>query len=67
MITDKEALQAAKTLRKYCEDHGFCNRCIFSGGDLHCNDVTPDDWELPQSDLPAAIKDHLMRRFMTVE
>ena len=31
-ITDSEAKKAAETLKKYCNQHEYCENCIFAAG-----------------------------------
>lgn len=47
-IKDSEAREAARTLRKYCKKHKYCDGCIFDMGDTGKNCIllnnVPLDW-----------------------
>lgn len=64
MITNKEALAAAMTLRDYCEERS-CRECIFDVEDnLGCGvGRIPAEWDLLKIKLPEEAKEHLMQRF----
>lgn len=65
MITDKEALQAARILYDYCEN-GICAKCCFRETGSGCAIVRPMFWRIPTDELPDAAKEHLMRRFTEI-
>lgn len=47
-IKDSEAREAARTLRKYCNKHKYCQNCIFATGKMGANCLMasklPFDW-----------------------
>lgn len=47
-VGDSEARKAAKTLRKYCNKHKYCERCVFDMGNVTRNcllvNKLPFDW-----------------------
>lgn len=47
-IGDSEAREAAKTLEKYCNEHVYCDGCIFDKGNVCHNclltNKMPFDW-----------------------
>lgn len=52
MVTNSEALEAAKVIQQYCQDHGkvdmYCKGCIFNNHICVLNDPDhlPETWEL---------------------
>lgn len=47
-IGDSEAREAAETLEKYCNEHAYCDGCIFDKGNVCHNCLLvkkmPFDW-----------------------
>lgn len=47
-VGDSEARKAAKTPRKYCDKHKYCERCVFDMGNVTRNcllvNKLPFDW-----------------------
>ena len=52
MITDKQAIEAARILKEYC-DKVSCRTCLFNND---CLQVVPALWELPDTE-PVTIQD----------
>lgn len=54
MITTKQAIEAIKTVKEFCEQRRSepCKTCIF--GDYFCDSwngawcILPEDWQIPQ-------------------
>lgn len=47
-VGDSEARKAAETLKKYCDEHAYCDKCIFDIGNICHNcllaNKMPFDW-----------------------
>lgn len=58
MVTDKEALAAAKTVKQYCvERDKNCESCVFddvapmdSARNMCCGNALPDNWEFDEDE-----------------
>ena len=53
MITDEQMIKALKTVRQYCNEREYCNKCPYDIYCYRCSGMEfelPSNWKLPGDD-----------------